>query len=129
MLAVTYSLVLRIRPGFLEGSHSPANCTGLLHQRGNTHVGSNPTPSAKIQHTGMYLIWTIDGSVQYVILLFVLEENNKNTTKLKGTNQWISLIIMLKGWFVPVSGVGRREKLQHQGFLFMKSIAILILTE
>lgn len=46
MLAVTYGLVLRIRSGFLEGSHSPANCTGLLHQRGNTHVGSNPTPSA-----------------------------------------------------------------------------------
>lgn len=46
MLAVTYSLVLRIRPGYLEGSHSLANCTGLLHQRGNTHVGSNPTPSA-----------------------------------------------------------------------------------
>lgn len=50
MLAVTYGLVLRIRSGFLEGSHSLAHCTDLLSRRGNTHVGSNPTPSA-ITHT------------------------------------------------------------------------------
>lgn len=51
MLAVTYSLVLRIRPGYLEGSHSLAHCTDLLSRRGNTHVGSNPTPSAHIVNT------------------------------------------------------------------------------
>ena len=56
MLAVTYSLVLRIRPDFLEGSHSLAHCTDLLSRRGNTHVGSNPTPSAHVMNTSHVLV-------------------------------------------------------------------------